>query len=997
VTGRDRVKRSTFLICLAFLTFVLPAGFAYSENSIELRIWLENQPKIHSLLEALSTDLRNNAGDSARRRAANAIAETDHIGDTPSVTAALHYYLLEKVFSKVGLSDSAAAARERNRALADRQAAKSSDDASPPLGVTAEHYSKSGRYRQAAELGKYALSLEIDAGRRFSDGAIWLTVNLARDLRRTGNLSESLDIVVRSLEAIKKEKSQDDLGVLALLNEQASALRRLGRSEEALKISVYLSAAMEKIHGPDDSNTIVSNINLAVYQAAVGDFASAALITENALAASKRTLGSDAAPTRLALRNLSGYYASLGDYRSALRLANESYQIEQGLNGETHRLTLGAINRLGASHALNKNYEQALHYALKYLAGVQVVSEFPDYMRIIANAHLSNIYNRMGKAQDADRHFRQGLEIGNRKPEELKAYISLLLFNQARTLKFRGDYAGAIDLAKKALAIHLEAGMRRDPALAARLGLVGSLYKKSGRSDLAIFFLNQAVEIYESIRDHVLTLRPDNYGTYTDQVAWIYKELAYALTDEGRLGEASNVLMLLKAKEFSIFTRGKGNLPRHERVSRHSSVEIAWAERLKDIANEFDVIHEQINTIKSLSPNVRSSHERSRLNELEDRLEAIKATIRMYFEELEQAGTNLPLYPQLDRARLAADSLENFRRIFDELDSSVALLQIYTTDDRLNFLLSSRDWSASKSIQVESTEIQRQIFDFYQKLKSPESDILGASKALYSRLFQPVSSDLERHGVRVLLLSLNGVLRYVPFASLHDGESYLVEKYKMPVYVSVGRDRLSRSNQRRNWRVAAFGLTKPVLGFPALPNVRQELLEIVKNPKGGAFPGEIYLDDQFTRTSMAAATQQEYTVMHLASHFRFSPGSEINSFLALGDGRKLTLQDFRSSDFKFSNFDFLVLSACETGLGGGVTRDGKEVEGLGVIAQERGRPPSSRLCGASMTRPLPDSWRKCTGHFVLGQWIRLPPCNRSRYFKVVTKELPIPISGRRMF
>jgi CHAT domain-containing protein len=56
----------------------------------------------------------------------------------------------------------------------------------------------------------------------------------------------------------------------------------------------------------------------------------------------------------------------------------------------------------------------------------------------------------------------------------------------------------------------------------------------------------------------------------------------------------------------------------------------------------------------------------------------------------------------------------------------------------------------------------------------------------------------------------------------------------------------------------------------------------------------------------------------------------------LGDGNSLTLETVRTSDqFDFKGVELLTLSACNTGVGT-TGADGKEVEGFGAVAQERG-------------------------------------------------------------
>jgi CHAT domain-containing protein len=75
-------------------------------------------------------------------------------------------------------------------------------------------------------------------------------------------------------------------------------------------------------------------------------------------------------------------------------------------------------------------------------------------------------------------------------------------------------------------------------------------------------------------------------------------------------------------------------------------------------------------------------------------------------------------------------------------------------------------------------------------------------------------------------------------------------------------------------------------------------------------------------------------VLHIGTHFRLRSGNALRSFLLLGDGSKLTLDTIGSFDFRA--IDVVTLSACETGLGGARTDDGREVEGLSALVQRRG-------------------------------------------------------------
>jgi CHAT domain-containing protein len=125
--------------------------------------------------------------------------------------------------------------------------------------------------------------------------------------------------------------------------------------------------------------------------------------------------------------------------------------------------------------------------------------------------------------------------------------------------------------------------------------------------------------------------------------------------------------------------------------------------------------------------------------------------------------------------------------------------------------------------------------------------------------------------------------------------------------------------------------------YRALPGVRDELAGILSDTAGGSAPlrGGFLLDAQFTRASLEEGLARARPVLHIASHFIMKPGQEGDSFLLLGDGTRLTLEEIsRSSRLRFQGVELLTISACETALGGEGT--GLEVEGFGALAQNKG-------------------------------------------------------------
>ena len=130
-------------------------------------------------------------------------------------------------------------------------------------------------------------------------------------------------------------------------------------------------------------------------------------------------------------------------------------------------------------------------------------------------------------------------------------------------------------------------------------------------------------------------------------------------------------------------------------------------------------------------------------------------------------------------------------------------------------------------------------------------------------------------------------------------------------------------------------MTKAYGKFASLPNVREEIDGIVK-PRG-ILPGETLLDEGFTWNAMKNSLRKRYSLVHIASHFNFTPGNDTESYLLLGDGTSLPLSAMKTQTGVFGGVELLTLSARNTASGDEMKdKDGKEVEGFAVLAQRQG-------------------------------------------------------------
>lgn len=284
-------------------------------------------------------------------------------------------------------------------------------------------------------------------------------------------------------------------------------------------------------------------------------------------------------------------------------------------------------------------------------------------------------------------------------------------------------------------------------------------------------------------------------------------------------------------------------------------------------------------------------------------------------------------------------SLDAGRRLFDSLPAGTVALYYLAGEQRLDILVVDRRGRSAKRVNVTSAALDERIRAYRRVLQNARFDAVGPARELYELLVAPVAETLHDAKATTLMLALDGQLRYLPFAALHDGRAWLVEGYAINLYTTAAPEALTAAPAPK-WRAMAFGSTTGGAGFPALPSVRRELEGIVRDPARhteGVLPGVIRLDRDFTAAALRGALRERQNVIHIASHFAFREGDPSASFLLLGDGSQLTLTQLSGADYRFDRVgvDLVTLSACETALSGDDSF-GQEVEGLGTLLQGQG-------------------------------------------------------------
>jgi CHAT domain-containing protein/tetratricopeptide (TPR) repeat protein len=245
--------------------------------------------------------------------------------------------------------------------------------------------------------------------------------------------------------------------------------------------------------------------------------------------------------------------------------------------------------------------------------------------------------------------------------------------------------------------------------------------------------------------------------------------------------------------------------------------------------------------------------------------------------------------------------------------------------DRYRAIITTERGSVLIEGNLETRVLNQKIFAFRQALSDPASDPKPLAQELYREIFLPLKKSLDDARATTLYWSLEGALRYLPMAALHDGDDYLVTRYRNVSYSPIAKSG-ARSNSGVK-TIFAGGVSNAYQKLGRLPFVEDELGAIVKSDDsaGGVLSGMKRLNGDFTWEDLQAQLGKGFSVVHLATHFTFRPENPGGSELLFGTG-PMRLDRIAAAQDLFRNVDLVVLSGCETGSPG--SADAGEVDAL---------------------------------------------------------------------
>ena len=744
------------------------------------------------------------------------------------------------------------------------------------------------------------------------------------------------------------------------LVQQGKTLYEVGQFSEAVKVLQQAGSAFEAQGDNLQQAMTLSNLALAYQQLGLWPQATAAITDSLKLLQTPNDNSKDRLQVIAQALDIQGrLQLAQGQAEPALATWEQASATYASF-GDTAGVTKSRINSVQALQALG-----LYNRAFKTLTELnETLQTQPDSLtKAVGLRSLGDVRRLVGDLDKSREILQQSLEVAQRlqSPQD----ISAAFFSLGNTARAQEDTKAALSYYQQA-----DAGSSSPTTrLQAQLNQLSLL--------IADKQFPEAQALWPQIQPQITKLPPSRATVYArinfaqsltrlkqatpaDTLSWsdIAQLLAYSVQQAKTLGDQ-------RAEAYALGSLGglyeqRGQWSEAKDLTRQalllaqtinaSDITYLWEWQLGrllqdqgDTPEAIAAYTEAVNTLQSLrndlvaiNPNVQFSFRES--------VEPVyRQLVRLLLEPVQTAESS---QNNLDKARNVFESLQqaelvNFFRsecleakpvTIDKVDPKAAVIYPIILADRLEVILSVpqqplRHYATSLS----ASQVENTLEQLRQTLETRTSqEFLPLSQQVYEWLIRPAEADISKSGVETLVFVLDGSLRNIPMAALHDGKQYLVEKYG--VALTPGLQLLDPQPLKRGQlKALTAGLTVARPGFPALTNVALELNQIKSE-----VPSTVLLNQKFT----SAALQNQinsvpFTVVHIASHGQFG-STAAETFILTWDSRINidgldNLLRVRGQNPRRSAIELLVLSACQT-----VAGDRRAALGLAGVAVRAG-------------------------------------------------------------
>ncbi|MFB2771838.1 CHAT domain-containing protein [Pelatocladus sp. BLCC-F211] len=578
-----------------------------------------------------------------------------------------------------------------------------------------------------------------------------------------------------------------------------------------------------------------------------------------------------------------------GKYREALANLEQALAIFKETGERQNQTT--TLKYIGQTYEKLREYSKALEYDQQALAIAKETDNKTEEMEILS--HIGVIYYKTGVYTKAQELYQQALVMG-KETDNMQAQAEIL-------------------------------------------HEIASLLEAQQKPELAIAFYKQAINALEEMDfDSKRSPQQPLQQFDTNRFTKTFRHLADLLLKQNRIVEAQAAIDSLKVQELDGYlnnVRDKTKTPqRMEYLQPEQQIVDKFNQEISVVVKQ----GKELSELQKIPEKDRTTQQETRREELEAaQRETLKDFLRFsdspevmaHVQELNRTTGGENLNPKI---------LRRLQDFIKQLDINAVLIYPLILEDRLELVLvTPYTPPIRRSVTVKRQELNRTIEEFRNALENPPKDAKKAGQKLYNWLIRPIEPALKEANTKTIIYAPDGQLRYIPLAALYDGKEWLVQNYRVNNITALSLTDLKERPQNLKILAGAFTrgnydikVGKRTFKLGGLPFAGKEVENVTS-----AFPGSAKLiNSEFTEKE-TLKLMSNFPILHFATHAAFVPGAPDESFILFGDGNAASFRDLRF--WNLSNADLVVLSACETGLGGELG-DGIEILGFGYVMQEAG-------------------------------------------------------------
>ncbi len=751
-------------------------------------------------------------------------------------------------------------------------------DRTPNLVEQGKAFYDAGQYTEAIRVLQQALETSTQADNRLPQAMIWS--NLSLNHQQLGQWDEATQSIAKALDLLKfKGKSSTDAAqVMAqILDIQGRLQFLLSKPEAALKTWEQSAAIYTQLK--DSTGVVRARINQSKALQALGLYRRALAVlsqVQDTLQAQPDSI------TKVAgLRSLGEVLQVTGDLEQSNLVLQQSLALAQRLKmpSEVSQTFLS----LGNTARTQEHFQDALAYYQKATTAAPTA-----VYRVRSQLHQLSLLAQLKKPDEAQALLPQiQTQIAqlplSRTQVNARIYLAQSLLKLSRS---GAEFATA----KASLETAVQDAQRLDDQRSQvyALGTLGELYEKSQQAPQAQSLTQQALLLAQPLN------APDLIYRFQWQSGRLYKQQGNFKAAIIAYGEAVTALQSIQ--------RDLTAINKDLQFSFRDSVEPVYRAYVELL----------------LKPDGIQPPSQRNLKIARETIDALQVA------EI----SNFLRVSCLDTAQVLIDE------VTDKEDPNAAIVYPILLPDRIAIIFKRPQQSNLSyfSTNIAQETVEATLENLRKALSQSNSqEVLVPAQTVYNWLIRPIESILDRGAIKTLVFVLDGSLRNIPMAALHDGRQYLIEKpYSIALTPGL---RLLQPQPLRQQKLKALvaGLSEsPLPEFSPLPFVGTELKQIESQLSSIEL-----INQAFTPEALQAKIDSHaLPIVHLATHGQFSSKPEQTFILTWS--RRLTVNQLGSlletSDHRKSTpIELLVLSACET-----ITGDRRAALGLAGVAIKAG-------------------------------------------------------------